>query len=168
MIHLAWSSAGRAAGSSETLRRSRCISSSTRARRSSMGSGALSDSTRPGDDIAASDQIMADILEPVPQLECGNAIFTVVGLNGLANVLRWISNIIQLQSAFELPQASPRIHQRRHTFEAVEDLEFLERIRLDARAHGLLDHPVQINKHAGTEQLIHLVFAAGIASHQAL
>ena len=43
---------------------------------------------RPGDDIAASDQIMADILKPVPQLECGNAIFTVVGLNGLANVLR--------------------------------------------------------------------------------
>src|SRR5207249_4616473 len=42
----------------------------------------------PGDDIAASDQIMADIFKPVPQLECGNAIFTVVGLNGLANVLR--------------------------------------------------------------------------------
>src|SRR6266567_4536411 len=55
---------------------------------------------RSGNRATAHDQILPDVLEPVPELQRGNAVFAVIRFHGVTNLSRHLRDVVQFKSTF--------------------------------------------------------------------
>ena len=65
-------------------------------------------------------------------------------------------------------QGAARVAQGHGALEAVEDLEVLDRVPLDARPEALPDDAVEVDEPAGAQQPVDLVLARRVPAHQPL
>jgi len=123
---------------------------------------------RAGDRGAAGDQLPAQAFEPFAQRQRRKAVVAIVGLDGARAVVVLGQRRPQLEAALDHPQRASRLLERLLALEAVEGLERLDRVLLDAGPQRLANHRVEVDEAAGAQQPVDLRLAGGVAAHQAL
>ena len=112
--------------------------------------------------------LQAQPLEPLAQLESRDAVVLVVRLDRLLDLRRQragVSPCDRILDRPELPRGLPEIHLAR---QPIERLELLDRVAVDARSQTLTNHAIEVDEDLGAQQLIELVGAGGIPSHEPL
>ncbi len=108
------------------------------------------------------------ILEPIAQPDVADHVVAVVALDPLEMGRRRPLALAEFQPFLERDDAAASVAQVDLALEAIELLHLLDRVALDRGAQGLPDRAQQVDQDALAEELVHLVFARAVATHQPL
>ena len=107
-------------------------------------------------------------LQPVAQPSRADHVVPVVGLDVLQDGRRGSIAGRQLEPRLELDDAGGRVAQLDVPREAIDGLELLDRVALDAGANALSHRSEQVDQHATAQQAVDLRLARAVSAHQAL
>ena len=106
------------------------------------------------------------VFEPIAQPPSRLTVIAIVGFDHAAFALSDSLGLAKLQVCLHLEQRLIGVVERCFAFIAVERLETLDRIALDARPYALSHDGEKVHEPFTAQQLIKLLLARGVATHQ--
>ena len=123
---------------------------------------------RAGEGDATPLHLGAEALEPAPELQRRDAVVAVVALHVGAKLGLQRVRLAELEGALhrvERGRGLPEVHV---AAEAVEGLQGLDGVALDAGPEGVLHDAVEVHEELGPEHPVDLLLARGVALHEPL
>ena len=110
----------------------------------------------------------SDMLQPVAEPYCRDAVVAVVSFDDAPHLLGDVFLLTVLQPQFQCMAVDVCLSQLNVPCVAVELLEVLDRIPLDARPERLPRCGEQVNEEFGAQYTVYLVLAGRVPPHEAL
>src|SRR6185295_13817271 len=107
----------------------------------------------------------AKLLEPLLEVEDGDAIILVVAFDSTANVFRDRVDGAQFERPLDDAKACPSSIERNGSHERVEDLHILNRVLLDARSQRMLYDGVKIHEQLCPQHAVDFSLAGRVPAH---
>src|SRR5262249_39822178 len=107
-------------------------------------------------------------LEPIAQLQSGEAVVAIVGPDGLANFCGETLGLLLRDGVFDRAEMPGHLSEVDFTSQAVEWFEHLYGVALDPSPKRFSDNAIKVYEDSGAQQLVEYVCPGAVSSHEPL